>query len=217
MPVDLTFGAALIVGLLGSSHCLGMCGGIVSALNMGIADNLGARPRSIFGYQLAYNMGRIGSYVLVGLAAGSLGAGLAKLGVSPLAGRLFAAFFMVALGLYLANWWRGLALLDCGYCSEPVRRQSAVCRNRFQRPGPGIGSSASNRRSCRLSKYIHCACTFIFSSWFCVVSTNLMLCLIKFGIRSRKNIELTPLFWSSGLTAMRINSMVSFFLKALIK
>ena len=112
MSVELTFGAALIVGLLGSSHCLGMCGGIVSALNMGVVDNLGERPRSLFGYQLAYNMGRIGSYVLVGLAAGSLGAELAQLGISPLAGRLVAAFFMIALGLYLADWWRGLALLE---------------------------------------------------------------------------------------------------------
>lgn len=112
MSVELTFGAALIVGLLGSSHCLGMCGGIVSALNMGAVDNLGERPRSLFGYQLAYNMGRIGSYVLVGLAAGSLGAELAQLGISPLAGRLVAAFFMIALGLYLADWWRGLALLE---------------------------------------------------------------------------------------------------------
>jgi len=112
MPVDLTFGAALIVGLLGSSHCLGMCGGIVSALNMGVTDSLGTRPKSIFVYQLAYNMGRIGSYLLVGLAAGSLGAGLAELGLTPLAGRLLAAFFMIALGLYLANWWRGLALLE---------------------------------------------------------------------------------------------------------
>jgi hypothetical protein len=113
MPAELTFGAALIVGLLGSgSHCLGMCGGIVSALNMGVADNLSARPKSIFGYQLAYNLGRISSYVMVGLAAGGLGAGLAELGVSPLAGKLVAAFFMVALGLYLANWWRGLALLE---------------------------------------------------------------------------------------------------------
>jgi len=113
MPAELTFGAALIVGLLGSgSHCLGMCGGIVSALNMGVVDDLRARPRSLFGYQLAYNLGRIGSYVLVGAVAGALGAGLAELGLSPLAGKLIAACFMVALGLYLANWWRGLALLE---------------------------------------------------------------------------------------------------------
>ena len=133
MPVDLTFGAAIIVGLLGSSHCLGMCGGIVAALNMGVAGNLAAEPRSLLIYQLGYNGGRITSYVLVGLLAGSLGAGLAQLGVSPVAGKLVAAAFMVALGLYLANWWRGLALLEklgsslwrhiqpLGKCLYPIR------------------------------------------------------------------------------------------------
>jgi sulfite exporter TauE/SafE len=110
--LELSFGAAIIVGLLGSSHCVGMCGGIVGALNMGIAGDLGSRPVSRFVYQLAYNLGRISSYILVGLLAGTLGAGLAELGVKPIAGKLFAAGFMIALGLYLANWWRGLALLE---------------------------------------------------------------------------------------------------------
>ena len=110
--MELTFGAAIIVGLLGSSHCVGMCGGIVGALNMGIAGDPGARPAARFVYQLAYNLGRIGSYLLVGVLAGTLGAGLAQLGITPLAGKLFAAGFMIALGLYLANWWRGLALLE---------------------------------------------------------------------------------------------------------
>jgi hypothetical protein len=112
MPVDLTFGAAIVVGLLGSSHCLGMCGGIVAALNMGVADGPTGKPKSLLVYQLSYNGGRISSYLLVGLLAGSLGAGLTQLGISPLAGKLVAAAFMVALGLYLANWWRGLALLE---------------------------------------------------------------------------------------------------------
>ncbi len=112
MPLDLSFGAAIIVGLLGSTHCLGMCGGIVSALNIGISSDLSSRPTSLFGYQLAYNAGRICSYLVVGFAAGTLGAGLAQLGVSPVAGKLVAAAFMIALGLYLANWWRGLAWLE---------------------------------------------------------------------------------------------------------
>ena len=112
MPAELTFATALIVGLLGSTHCLGMCGGIVAALNLGIADDLSKRPVLLLGYQLAYNAGRICSYVLVGLLAGTLGASLAQLGVSPVAGKLFAAAFMIALGLYLANWWRGLAVLE---------------------------------------------------------------------------------------------------------
>jgi sulfite exporter TauE/SafE len=112
MPVDFTFSAAIIVGLLGSSHCLGMCGGIVAALNMGIADDPTGKPRSLLVYQLSYNSGRISSYLMVGLLAGMLGAGLAQLGISPVAGKLVAAAFMVALGLYLANWWRGLAVLE---------------------------------------------------------------------------------------------------------
>jgi sulfite exporter TauE/SafE len=112
MPTDLTFAAAVIVGLLGSSHCLGMCGGIVAALNMGVAEGPTSKPRSLFIYQLSYNAGRICSYLLVGLLAGSLGAGLAQLGVSPVAGKLVAAAFMIALGLYLANWWRGLVVLE---------------------------------------------------------------------------------------------------------
>jgi sulfite exporter TauE/SafE len=112
MPADLTFGAAIIVGLLGSSHCLGMCSGIVAALNMGVTDGPTGKPRSLFIYQLSYNGGRISSYVLVGLLAGTLGAGLMQLGVDPVAGKLVAAAFMIALGLYLANWWRGLAVLE---------------------------------------------------------------------------------------------------------
>jgi sulfite exporter TauE/SafE len=112
MPLELTFGAAIIVGLLGSSHCLGMCGGIVAALNMGIDAGPKRKPGALFAYQLSYNSGRICSYLLVGLLAGALGQGLAQLGVSPVAGKLVAAAFMIALGLYLANWWRGLALLE---------------------------------------------------------------------------------------------------------
>lgn len=110
--MDLSFGAAIIVGLLGSSHCIGMCGGIVGALGMGVSETVRKQPIPLFIYHLGYNTGRILSYVLVGLLAGSLGAGLTRLGVSPVAGKLFAAAFMVALGLYLANWWRGLAVLE---------------------------------------------------------------------------------------------------------
>ena len=112
MAMDLSFGAAIIVGLLGSSHCVGMCGGIVAALNMGISEKDGKKTSSLAIYHLGYNAGRITSYVLVGLLAGSLGASLVSLGLNPLAGKLFAAAFMIALGLYLANWWRGLAWLE---------------------------------------------------------------------------------------------------------
>ena len=87
MPAELTFAAALLVGLLGSSHCIGMCGGIVAALNMGIADGPQSSQKTLIPYQLSYNAGRIVSYVLVGLVAGALGSGLAALGVKPVFGK----------------------------------------------------------------------------------------------------------------------------------
>jgi len=113
MPIELSFGAALLVGLLSSAHCIGMCGGIVGALNMGLSDPLRKKPNT-FVYQLAYNFGRIGSYVVIGALAGVLGGGVARLGISsgPLTGELIAAAFMIALGLYLTNWWRGLVILE---------------------------------------------------------------------------------------------------------
>lgn len=68
---------AFMAGLLGGAHCAAMCGGIVSLTCAPAADG---RPRSP-GYPLAYNFGRISSYVLAGALAGSLGqAGMAMRG-----------------------------------------------------------------------------------------------------------------------------------------
>lgn len=175
MPTELTFGAAIIVGLLGSSHCLGMCGGIVSALNMGIADGPGSRPKSLLVYQFAYNTGRISSYVLVGFAAGSLGAGLAGIGVSPLAGRLVAAAFMIALGLYLANWWRGLALLE---------RLGAVLWRRIQPLGKRllpIGNPWQAFLLGGLWGWLPCGLVYAVVAWSLTTGNALDAALLMFG------------------------------------
>ncbi|HZV93186.1 MAG TPA: sulfite exporter TauE/SafE family protein [Caldimonas sp.] len=70
----LTLGAALLLGLAASGHCLVMCGGISSAL--GVATGRGAngrpRPRLLLGYQL----GRVASYTLAGLVLGGVFGGV---------------------------------------------------------------------------------------------------------------------------------------------
>jgi sulfite exporter TauE/SafE len=76
----LTVGAALLLGLAASGHCLVMCGGMSSALGLATAkDDRGrARPLLLAGYQL----GRISSYALAGLLfAGILGAAIALLDI----------------------------------------------------------------------------------------------------------------------------------------
>ena len=96
--------AALLAGLFGGVHCVGMCGGIVAAFSLR-ADG-GAPP---FRLHLAYNLGRVLSYTLFGAAAGALGGALARTGARPaqIALYLAAQLVMILLGLYLAgfNHW----------------------------------------------------------------------------------------------------------------
>lgn len=59
---------------------------------------------------LAYNIGRIGSYTVMGLLFASLAHLLPQSGW-PIA-RTIAAALLICMGLYLADWWRGLRHLE---------------------------------------------------------------------------------------------------------
>ncbi len=114
MPVDISLISAFVVGLLGGVHCVGMCGGIVTALSFGLPE----AQRSGFArwrYLLAYNTARIASYTLAGALLGGIGwlaANWSGLHQVQLFLQFLAALFMVALGLYLGGWWQGLAQLE---------------------------------------------------------------------------------------------------------
>ncbi|MBI3562062.1 MAG: sulfite exporter TauE/SafE family protein [Gammaproteobacteria bacterium] len=112
--MEFTLLAALIAGLLGGVHCVGMCGGIVTALSLTIDPNRSNRQR--LGIQLGYNLGRILSYSVLGAVAGALAHLGSRLFINTHAVQLvlqvIAALFMLALGLYLAGWWRGLVKLE---------------------------------------------------------------------------------------------------------
>ena len=106
MP-DTGFLALFLVGLLGGTHCVGMCGGIVSAMSMG--------GQAGWGLHLAYNAGRILSYAVAGAVAGALGA--ASLGLEgqvPVRMVLYfiANLMLVALGLYLIGLSGALAFTE---------------------------------------------------------------------------------------------------------
>ena len=102
--IELSLLTALLAGLLGGVHCVGMCGGIVAAFSFR-AD--GSRPP--FRLHLAYNLGRVTSYVIFGALAGALGASLKLADFVPMQTALFvlAQAVMILLGLYLAgfNQW----------------------------------------------------------------------------------------------------------------
>jgi len=115
MLTDVGLLSALLVGLFGGVHCVGMCGGIVGALTLGVAGATQRGTVAMLPYHLAYNLGRLASYTLAGALAGGLGGALFSLvsvhqAQSML--QLFAGLFMFALGLYLAGWWGGLARIE---------------------------------------------------------------------------------------------------------
>jgi sulfite exporter TauE/SafE len=101
-------GSALILGLLGGGHCLGMCGGLMGALTLAIPpEQRGRRLRLL----LAYNLGRILSYACAGLLLGLAGWAVAS-SPAALGLRVVAALLLIAMGLYLAGWWSGLTRIE---------------------------------------------------------------------------------------------------------
>jgi hypothetical protein len=110
--------SAFALGLAGAGHCLGMCGGIAAALNLG-----GQRSLAV---TLSYHSGRISSYTLLGgllgLAANSIDIAAWTMGLRYLAGLL-----LIGMGLYIADWWRGMALLERAGARlwQPVQRLSS--------------------------------------------------------------------------------------------
>ncbi|MCX7674161.1 MAG: sulfite exporter TauE/SafE family protein [Thiobacillaceae bacterium] len=107
MP-ELSLLSAFLVGLLGGAHCVGMCGGIVTAMSLGRAS-----PR--LGLDLAYNLGRISSYTAAGALAGLIGsAAFLSERLLPLQHALYilAQGVLILLGLYLAGLNQSILVLE---------------------------------------------------------------------------------------------------------
>jgi len=100
--------SALILGLLGGGHCLGMCGGLMGALTLAIPPEQRARRLRLL---LAYNLGRILSYASAGLLLGLAGWAVASSPAAMLL-RVLAGLLLIAMGLYLAGWWSGLTRIE---------------------------------------------------------------------------------------------------------
>lgn len=115
---------ALILGAAGSLHCAGMCGPIALALPAGAPG----RARFVAG-RLSYNLGRIGTYAVLGAAAGAFGQSLALAGVQRWVSLTAGVVLLVSPWLV----WRGAA-------NRFVARGSAWLRAAFagvlRRPSP---------------------------------------------------------------------------------
>jgi sulfite exporter TauE/SafE len=118
--------SAWLMGFLGSTHCIAMCGGVVAVACSALPLRKRPSVAAQLPYVLAYNGGRILSYAAAGALAGAIGAALAS--VTPVAKaqiglRLVADAMMIAVGAYVAGlsrvfrWIEGLG--------EPLWRRVA--------------------------------------------------------------------------------------------
>jgi sulfite exporter TauE/SafE len=99
---------AFSIGILGGAHCIGMCGGIIGALTMSISVE---QYRQRFLMILTYNLGRILSYLLIAWVFYQFVHTIADYFALQFM-RYIAGALLIAMGLYLAGWWRGLIYLE---------------------------------------------------------------------------------------------------------
>ncbi|WP_290650161.1 sulfite exporter TauE/SafE family protein [Aquisalimonas sp.] len=112
MTPELTLLAAVAIGLAGSPHCLGMCGGIAGTLGMATG---GTKAGHRWLYAVCYNIGRLGSYTVLGALAATLVA-LVGIGVSqPQWGvllRVATGLVLLAVAAHLLTGWSGLRRIE---------------------------------------------------------------------------------------------------------
>jgi uncharacterized protein len=104
--------ALFVLGLASGAHCLGMCGGIVTAF---ASPRVLVRKEDLWKRQFAFNGGRLTSYALAGFAAGAFGsAGAWVAGALPLQTALYvlANVLLVCIGLHLAGLWTPLRWME---------------------------------------------------------------------------------------------------------
>ncbi|SFF03034.1 sulfite exporter TauE/SafE family protein [Thermoflexibacter ruber] len=86
--------SAFIFGLLGSFHCVGMCGAIALSIPMNISTRIALVKDTLF-----YNLGRVMMYSIIGLLAGIFGRTFVSLGyqqwLSLVVGLLIISAFII--------------------------------------------------------------------------------------------------------------------------
>ncbi len=101
--------SALLVGFFGSGHCVVMCGGMASAMQMMMGH---AKTSRVFMLQLAMSIGRISSYALLGGLFGALGATALMIGPFSHGLQLMSGLMLILMALYVSRLWSILAKLE---------------------------------------------------------------------------------------------------------
>ena len=131
MTFEPLYSMAFITGFLGSGHCLGMCGGIVTALSLSDGGQQGGPF-----FHLLYNSGRLFTYGLIGLLVGWLGSLMAYTkafeGVS-LWLLIASDLFIIVIGLGTAGAFQRLNIMQLEF-RGPLQTLTRAVRQLRQLP-----------------------------------------------------------------------------------
>ncbi|CCK75818.1 Cytochrome c biogenesis protein, transmembrane region [Oleispira antarctica RB-8] len=102
---------AFLLGLMGASHCMVMCGGIAAAASS--ATHKKNSSNNNLSFLLLFNLGRITSYSIAGLIVSLLGLWLADSHqIAQQILRSIAGVLLLLMGFYVARWWMLLTRLE---------------------------------------------------------------------------------------------------------
>lgn len=113
--IALSLAAAFLLGLGSTLHCVVMCGGVAGALATGVATQGGATGARRVLLIAGFNLGRIGSYGVAGILAGTAGSFVLAAVGRPVAYtvlQLCAAATLTVVGLHLGGWFPWLVSLE---------------------------------------------------------------------------------------------------------
>jgi sulfite exporter TauE/SafE len=124
-----TFLGGALIGLGGSLHCAGMCGGISSAIVLSTAKSIGLKAR--LATLASAQAGKTLAYVLAGGVLGAAGASLYGL-FDPQAGHMALQWLGASALVWIGLSMLGIVPASAGYdrVLEPVRRWAWSTRRR---------------------------------------------------------------------------------------
>ncbi|MDX2481039.1 MAG: sulfite exporter TauE/SafE family protein [Desulfuromusa sp.] len=123
--MDPLISMAFMTGLFGSAHCIGMCGGLVSALSL-TSDGRNSGPL----FHILYNLGRTITYSFIGFAVGWLGSAMVvKNSLQDVTRVLLIGsdLFIILIGLGTAGLFAKLNLASLEF-SGPIRAMTKAVR-----------------------------------------------------------------------------------------
>ena len=106
---------SFFMGLMGGVHCTFMCGAVVGILSNSLPIEIQKNPQKLIYFQLTYNIGRISTYIVMGIIFATFSSVLAsQIGMTGIEQffRILAAIMMIFAGLFIAGFSNKIQIIE---------------------------------------------------------------------------------------------------------